>query len=373
MRRITLTIFILAIFMGGMNLLAQRRDVPAAATVSTPAADSLAARIARMPLEQKIGQLLIVGFRNPHLDEHIREMITKYRIGGINLLGRNVKSETQAKELIRGLHALNASSTDIPLFMATDQEGGIVSRFRFMKELTPQPDIATPIQAEAVAAARGKELRAIGINMNFAPLADYLTDPEGYLWDRVFHATPEEIAARAEAMLRGYRAAGIIPILKHFPGYGNLGADPHASSTALIAVDNTALTANLLPFRTLIERGKVQMLMTAHIQVPLIDAKPATVSPRFLTDILRTEWHYDGVIVTDDLEMASAGKDIGEVALDALRAGTDMLIITPTPAKQLAALSRIRDAVRTGKLSESRIDASLQRILTLKATLSSGR
>jgi beta-N-acetylhexosaminidase len=330
--------------------------------------DSLAARIARMPLEQKIGQLLIVGFRAPSVDNHIRTLITRYHIGGINLLGRNVKGEAQAKELIRDLHTLNASASGIPLLMATDQEGGAVSRFKFMKELTPQSDITTQEQAEAVAEARGKELRAMGINTNFAPLADYLTDPTGYLWTRVFHATPENVAALAEAMMRGYARAGILPVLKHFPGHGNEAPDPHTAAATLV-IDNATLEKNLLPFRELVARGNVKVIMTAHIIIPSVDAKPATHSSKFLTDMLRTEWKFDGIILTDDLEMASAGADVSASALEALRAGADMLMITPTPEKQLAVIAHLVKAVQNGQIPESRIDASLTRILRVKEQL----
>jgi beta-N-acetylhexosaminidase len=327
--------------------------------------DPIAARIGKMSLEQKIGQLLIVGFRAPSVDNHIRTMITRYHIGGINLLGRNVKSEEQAEGLIRDLHTLNISATGIPLFMATDQEGGAVSRFTFMKELAPQPDIATVGEARRIAKARGEELREIGINVNFAPLADYVTDPNAYLWDRVFHGTPEEIAARAGAMLQGYREAGILSVLKHFPGYGNEEPDPHTAATTLV-IDNTTLENNLLPFRELVARQNAEMIMTAHILIPSVDKKPATHSKVFLTDILRTQWGFEGVIMTDDLEMASAGTDVGTSALEALRAGADMLIITPTPEKQLAAISRLIRAVQNGELPESRVDESLRRVLALK-------
>lgn len=324
-------------------------------------------RLTRMSLEEKIGQLLIVGFENPYLDNHIREMITKRHIGGVNLLARNVQDKAQIASLIRNLKLLDLSSTDIPLIVAADQEGGPIVRFPFLKELTPQTKILNATSAEQIAYARGRELKEIGVNMNFAPLADYVTSSKAYLWPRVFHGTVKEVTERAGAMLRGYSRAKIVPVLKHFPGYGNSTPDPHSSST-LLTLSPPVLEANLSPFRDLLRTPDVPALMTAHIIIPSVDSKPATLSPRFM-EMLRREWGYSKVIITDDLEMASTGLPPEKAAIAALKAGADMFISTKTPAVQIAIFDALKNALVRGEISEERLDESVRRVLALKAGL----
>ena len=330
--------------------------------------DFLATRIAGMSLEEKIGQLLIVGFEHPYLDEHIREMISRYHIGGVNLLGRNVENKAQITALIRELQALNASGTGIPLFIAADQEGGLISRFTFMRELTPQSVIATAEHAEKIAYARGKELKEIGVTMNFSPLADYVTDSTAYLWPRVFHGTPVTITTNAAAMLRGYLEASIIPVLKHFPGYGNISPDPH-TSIATLRINTSTLQYNFFPFEILIKDQDVPAIMTAHIIIPSMDSRPATFSHRFLTELLRDEWEFQGVVITDDLEMGSTGLSAGDAAVAAFKAGADMMISTKTPSQQIEIFEALKDAVARGEIPEARLNKSMERILTLKKTV----
>ncbi|MBM3257427.1 MAG: glycoside hydrolase family 3 protein [Candidatus Liptonbacteria bacterium] len=364
MRHIRAFILLIILLVGGYILLTSSSETPSLITENE---NFIEEQIQGMSLDQKIGQLLIVGFENPHLDNHIREMITRRYIGGVNLLARNVQDKTQITNLIRNLKILNISRSPIPLLIAADQEGGSIVRFNFMKELTPQSKITNATSAERVAYIRGGELKEIGVNMNFAPLADYVTSTKAYLWPRVFHGTPSQITEWTEAMLQGYSRAGVIPVLKHFPGYGNVTPDPHATST-LLNLSDTALEIHLSPFRELIRTGDVPALMTAHIIIPRVDSRPATFSSRFM-EILRNEWKFEGVIITDDLEMGSTGFSEGDAALEALKAGGDMLILTKTPAKQIAAFERLKTAVIEGDISEARLNMSLRRILKLKANL----
>jgi beta-N-acetylhexosaminidase len=336
---------------------------PSASPIPSPTVDLVAEQVAAMTLNQKIGQLMIIGFQYSYVDEHIRTMITRYHIGGVNLLGHNIVNATQTKKLMDDLQALTATT----LFLATDQEGGEVTRFKFLKELTIQPKIKTVEQARIVGERRSTELFDLGVNMNFSPVLDYVTSPTSYLYNRTFATTSEAIALLGNAMISGYDAA-VIPVAKHFPGYGNIKPDPH-KSVAVVTVTAEEFEKFLYPFRYAIDEGNTRAIMTAHIVIPSIDSKPATFSSRFLTDILRTELGFDGIIITDDLEMVSAGKGVDQLAVESIKAGADMIISTYTPSKHVLIFNALKKAVETGEISEERLNESVYRILKEKSFL----
>ncbi|MBI2097415.1 MAG: hypothetical protein HYT46_00540 [Candidatus Vogelbacteria bacterium] len=318
-------------------------------------------RVKQMSLDEKIGQMLIVGFEHQYLDDHINKMIKQYHIGGINLLGRNVKNKNQVKQLIVDLQRIAA----IPLFVATDQEGAKVIRFNFLDELTPQIAIKDSRQAEQVAINRAKELRELGVNMNFSPVLDYVSDSKSYLYNRTFDTNPTAIGELGSAMIRGYKKGGIIPVAKHFPGYGNIFSDPHKNS-ARLDIDREELNSNLTPFRKVIDDNSATAIMTAHILIPKIATKVATLSSEFLNEILRKRLGFNGVIITDDLEMISVGKTIEQSAVDAVEAGADIIISTYTPEKQIRIFNSLKNSVLNGGITEERINESVARILNLK-------
>lgn len=339
-----------------------------AAVQNPEVANPIAAKVAEMSLEEKIGQMLIVGFGTTVVDAHITEMITRYHIGGINLLKRNVRGREQMLALTAELQGL----AKIPLFIAADQEGGTVARFSFLSELASQRDIDSEEEAEAIAERRAKELAELGVNMNFSPVADYVNDPDAYLYDRTFGRDPETIGRFGEAMVRGYLRGGVIPVVKHFPGYGSIMRDPHRDGVA--RTDGVrALAESMVPFAAIIARYPEGAVMTAHISVPEIDTKPATLSSTFLTQILRERLGFRGVIITDDVEMISAGTSPVAASLEAVKAGADMIISTYMPEIHIAIYNRLYEAVRSGEITEVRIDESVERILRLKAALPGGQ
>jgi len=319
-------------------------------------------KMSQMSLDEKVGQLLIVGFEHDYVDDYIKIMITNYHIGGVNLLKRNVKDKTQVKHLIENLQAMSI----IPLFVATDQEGGDVSRFLFLKQLTPQIKIVDDRQAEKIAFERATELKDLGINMNFSPVLDYVSNSNSYLYSRTFGTKIEDIAELGEAMIVGYRSGGVIPVAKHFPGYGNLPLDPHTNKAVLVISDKE-LEQNLIPFEKVVANSSTVAIMTAHISIPSVDTKPATLSSKFLDEILRKRFGFKGVIITDDIEMISAGNSIEEIAIEAIKAGVDMIISTYAPEKQIRIFNALKVAVLDGKIKEERIDESVARILELKS------
>ncbi len=328
--------------------------------------DQIALQVNKMSLDQKIGQMLIVGFENNYLDDHIQKMIKEYHIGGINLFRRNVKDRNQIQQLTARLQKIST----IPLFIATDQEGGDVIRFNFLEELTPQIKIKDAEQARQIAFSRATELREIGINMNFSPVLDYVSNNKSYLYNRTFGVDPGNIGNLGNAMIKGYIGGKVVPVAKHFPGYGNLLRDPHTNQ-AKLTINEKELQINLIPFQKVIATNSSNIaIMTAHIVVPNIDTKPATLSSTFITEILRKQFGFNGVIITDDMEMVSAGNLTSQSSLNAIIAGADMIISTYTPQKQIEIFDRIKKAVLEKEISEKRIDESIMRILTLKSTLS---
>ena len=320
--------------------------------------------VSGMSLDEKIGQMMIIGFEHQYLDDHIRKMITRYHIGGVNLLGRNVKDENQVKQLVASLQKI----TTIPLFIATDQEGGKVVRFNFLSELTPQIKIKDSRQAEQVAFDRAKELRELGVNMNFSPVLDYVSHDKSYLYSRTFAVNPNLTGELGSAMIRGYKKGGVIPVAKHFPGYGNIFPDPHTNQ-ATLNINREELGLNLTPFQKVVGGNSAVAIMTAHILIPVVDTKPATLSTKFLSEILRKQIGFDGVIITDDLEMISAGKVIEQSAVDAIKAGADMIISTYTLEKQIRIFDSLKNSVLNGDITEERINESVTRILSLKNSI----
>ena len=326
--------------------------------------DPIISQVNGMSLDQKIGQMLIIGFENKYLDNHARKMIEQYHVGGINFLGRNVKDRNQIKQLTADLQKISA----IPLFIATDQEGGKVIRFNFLNELTPQIKIKETWQAEQIAFTRAKELRELGVNMNFSPVLDYVSDSKSYLYNRTFGTDPDNIGALGNAMIKGYIKGGVVPVAKHFPGYGNLSLDPHTNQ-ATLTIGRKELEVNLLPFQRVIANNPTIAIMTAHIVISDVDTKPATLSSKFLSEILRKQMDFRGVIITDDMEMVAAGGSIGQSSVDAIKAGVDVIISTYTPEKQIKIFDRLKKAVLDGEITEERIGTSVVKILILKSTL----
>lgn len=329
-----------------------------------PVVDPIALRISKMSLEEKIGQMLIVGFEHTYLDDHIQKMIKEYHIGGINLLKRNVEDSSQMRQLTQDLQNIST----IPLFIATDQEGGKNIRFNFLKELSPQTKIKTSEQAKKIAFDRAIELRALGVNMNFSPVLDYVSDKKAYLYSRTFGTDPNTTGLLANAMIEGYAEGGVVPVAKHFPGYSNISLDPHTNK-ATSNMSEEELVVNLAPFKSVIERNPFVAIMTAHVLIPSVDSNIATVSSKFLTEILRTQLLFKGVIITDDMEMASAGNSTGKMSVDAVKAGADMIISTYDPKKQIIIFEHLQKAVLDGEITEKRIDDSVTRILILKSKM----
>ena len=286
------------------------------------------------------------------------------------LLGSNLKSPPQIMDLTQTLQDF---TTFPPLFIGVDQEGGRVSRLK--PPFTQFPPAArvgalgSEELARDVGAAIGRELRAVGINVNFAPVLDVHANPENpVIGDRAFSTDPDIVARMGIAFFQGLRAAGVIATGKHFPGHGDTSTDSHVDLPVVNQPVDRLERVELYPFRRAIEAG-LSILMTAHVLYPALDPElPATVSPLILTRLLRDQMQFKGVIVSDDLSMeAIAGRwPLDEAACRFFEAGGDLLLLVADVQSQQGVLNGLLQAVKSNRLSEARVEISLDRIHNVK-------
>lgn len=333
-----------------------------------------------MTLEQKIGQLMIIGFDGPTVDPDLRRMITDYHIGGVILFARNIQSPRQVAALTNELQTIAIESGHPGLFIAIDQEGGPVARLTEDKGFTEFPSAMAltatgdPQNAYRMAAAMAVEMRAIGINIDFAPDLDVNNNPANpIIGIRSFSSDPARVAEYGLAFSKGLQDNGVLAFGKHFPGHGDTGVDSHID-LPLVPHDRARLDQiELVPFRAFAQ-AQYAGIMTAHITFPAIDPTPglpATLSRPTLTGLLREELGYNGLIVTDSLEMGAlteSGYPPEDGAPLALAAGADLLLFNRDHAMHRQVFANLVQAVRDGKISQEQVDASARRILQAKQT-----
>ncbi|NBE54285.1 glycoside hydrolase family 3 protein [Streptomyces boluensis] len=352
---------------------------------------ALRALIGRMTLEEKVGQLFVMrvyghSATDPDqsdIDKNLEEagvrdaaeLVAKYHVGGIIYFGwaHNTREPHQIADLSNGIQrAALQQPTRIPVLISTDQEHGIVARVGKPATLVPGAMAlgASGSRADARNAARiaGRELAAMGIRQNYAPLADVNVNPANpVIGVRSFGADPEAVSRLVVAQVEGYSDGGVAPTSKHFPGHGDTKDDSHYSLPTIHHTRAQWEELDAPPFRAAIAAG-IDSIMTAHIVVPALDPAedPATLSAPILTGILREQLGYDGVVVTDSLGMQGVRTKYGDdrVPVLALKAGVDQLLNPPEPA---VAWNAVLQAVRDGELTEERLDTSILRILELKA------
>jgi beta-N-acetylhexosaminidase len=326
-------------------------------------------------LRRKIGQLFMVGFDGLEPDDHITRLIQQQYVGGIILFRRNVQSIQQVATLTERLQTINAQVNDIPLLIALDQEGGMVMRIEY--GVTPMPS-AMAFQAagsindcEQLHLISGIEMRQIGINMMLAPVLDVNNNPENpVIGVRAFGEDPETVINYGMAALRGLQSADVITTAKHFPGHGDTSTDSHFAMP-VVPHDKVRINAvELPPFKAAIAQG-VDVIMTAHVVFPAFEKErgvPATLSKVVLTDLLRGELGFNGVIISDCLEMAAIADGVGvtEGTIRTLQAGADIALISHQEVRQQAAINAVLEAVESGAISVERISESCQRIQKLK-------
>ena len=310
------------------------------------------------------GAVLTTGVPGLRLDPATRRELERIRPSGVILFRRNVESIGQLRDLTAELHALPSQ----PL-VSIDHEGGKVVRvaepFTDFPPTRAVPDSET---AEALGRAIARELASVGIDIDFAPVLDVDSNPANpIIGDRAFSSDPEQVANLGVAFIRGMQEGGVVPCGKHFPGHGDTDRDSHLELPT-VGKSRAELDAlELVPFRAAIA-DRVPMLMTAHVLYPGLDkTNPATLSPAILQGLLRGELGYDGIIVSDDLEMRalSDGCSVPDAAVASLRAGCDWLLICNDFDNTRQAFDRLVAAIEGGELEPSRLRRSASRIRAL--------
>ncbi|MCP9464952.1 MAG: beta-N-acetylhexosaminidase [Nitrospira sp.] len=319
---------------------------------------------------ETIGQMFMIGFDGTAVSPDLAAFFKEYRPGGVILFSRNLES---AEQIVALTNALQRCSAATPLLIAIDQEGGRVSRLPKEFTIFPAGEVVgrcrSPQLAYAAAEATARELRAVGINMNMAPVLDINSNPANpVIGDRAFGSTPELVCDLGWATARGLQENGVIACGKHFPGHGETEADSHHELPIVTASRDRLECFELLPFRHAAAQG-IATMMTAHVLYRSLDEhRPATLSPAIIGTLLRHTWHYDGVVLTDDLEMRAIIDHYGieDATLWSILAGCDIVLICKDRNRQVAAMEALQKAVSDGSIPPEQIARSLERIGRLK-------
>ncbi|AFK20866.1 beta-N-acetylhexosaminidase (plasmid) [Haloferax mediterranei ATCC 33500] len=327
-----------------------------------------------VPLEEKVGQLFVAGFDGVEPTDDIEQLVSSHHLGGIIYFSRNIESPSQVASLSERLQTIAREAGEPPLLIATDQEGGVVSRFDWGAQLPSQMALGAtqdPTRLRSAGETVGEELASLGISMNFAPVLDVNNNPENpVIGVRSFGDDPEAVGELGSALASGFQSAGVIACGKHFPGHGDTETDSHRS-LPVIPHDKDRLEAvEFVPFRRAIDDG-IDALMTTHIAFPAItgdDTLPATLSKEVLTGLLREEFEFDGLLVSDCLEMNAIAETVGtaEGAVQAIAAGCDVVLVSHSPERQREAIERVIDAVESGEIPEARVDSAFERVREYK-------
>lgn len=331
-----------------------------------------------LPVEDKVGQLFFIGIPGPAVDESTLALLNEVRPGGICLFSRNIRERRQTRELLDELSHLLVD----PL-LSVDQEGGLVDRLRRIMVPMPSPNrLRNEEDAQRLSAIISETLSILGFNMDFAPLVDVIDEersayPNG-LFSREFGRSKEEVASFAGAFLDGLATCGILNCLKHFPGLGASRVDSHEELPEVAVNQSTFEETDLYPYRELLVQA--DSVMVAHAAYPALSLQerdrngrllPSSLSKNVVNSLLRKQLGFEGLVITDDLEMGAIVKNygIGEACIMAFEAGSDMLAICADPENIREGYRAVIEAVRTERISAERIHASLDRVRSLKGAI----
>ena len=325
--------------------------------------------VANMSDADKVGQLLMIGIHGKTLNDDAKFMLNEYRVGGIILFDRNMESKDQVKSLITDINKTGKSAGLTPLFIGIDQEGGAVARMEDqLIKVPPAEELGKePIeQAVSLAKQSGTELKDLGFNINFAPVADL-----GLTYGRSFSTNPDEVVRYASAVGKAYDEAGLWYSYKHFPGIGKTDVDLHADTSVVPVSKETLLNEDTKVFVDLIKQSKpnTYAIMVSHAMYPQIDPDhPSSLSKAIITDWLRKDMGYNGVVVTDDMDMGALAKHytFGDMAVQSILAGSDILLVCHEYEHMQEAYNGLMKAVKDGRISKERLDESVKRILLMK-------
>lgn len=360
-----------ALMFATMILMAGCGEVKEVQADVLPPRDPIEEKLNSMTLEEKIGQMLLIGVYGTELNDDIIYSLNQFHFGGVIFYDRNLESVAQAKKFANDIEA--AANQKVPLFFAIDEEGGRVARGKnFLQAAPSQEEIGysgDPALAKHWAKHNATILKSIGVNLNFAPVADVGSNDT-----RSFGYDAQAVTQFVNAAAQGYEEENFLYTLKHFPGIGKGKTDTHVEVSNVEVSKETLNAEDLPPFKTVIrwhDNSKF-MIMVGHLVYDAIDpANSASLSPAVMTGLLRNELGFTGVVITDDLEMGAIKNhtDLPTLGVKMILAGGDIALVCHNYESQQIVYNSILAAVRRGEISESRINQSVRRILRMKAHL----
>lgn len=332
--------------------------------------DEISEEISKMTLDEKIGQMLMVGIDGTEVDDDFKEFAEEYKFGTVILFGKNI---TNAEQLVNLTNSIKSTAGDIPYIIGMDEEGGLVTRLP--DDVLSMPSALTIAGSEDTEYCYnagyqiGTQITSFGLHTGFSPVLDIWSNPDNtVIGNRAYGKTSDDVCKYGIADMLGLKATGAIPVAKHFPGHGDTETDSHYGLPLVTKTKEELWQSELLPFKSAIENG-VPMIMAAHILCTELDENhPASMSKNIITDLLRDEMGFEGVVITDDLTMGAISESysFGDAAVLSINAGCDILSICFGEDNVKQAVKAIKEAVENGAITEERIDESVRRILKLK-------
>lgn len=340
----------------------------------------------QMTVEEKTAQLFIIPPEDlmngvdavTAAGETTQKAISQLPAGGFIYMDKNLKSREQVKEMLENVQTYSMERSNLPMFLCVDEEGGTVARIGGSGKFdVPQIEDMSEIGArgdvdEAYETGRtiGTYLKDMGFNVDFAPVADVLSNPDNQVVKkRAFGSDPALVTSMAAAVAKGMEEQGICPVYKHFPGHGGTSADTHEGYAYVDKTLEELEEQDLVPFQKVIGE-EARVIMVAHISLPNVTGNdvPASMSPEIITDLLRTQMQYDGLVVTDALNMGAVTSQYSssEAAVQTILAGSDLVLL---PENFKEAYQGVLNAVEDGTISQERLDESLKRILKMKISM----
>lgn len=324
-----------------------------------------------LSLEEKVGQMIFAGIKGTDITNETKKIISTHQVGGIILFKDNLKNANQSVSLLNAIKQENTNNK-VPLFLGVDEEGGRISRLPELtklptnEELGKRNDISLSYN---IGKLLGKELSAFGFNLDFAPVLDINSNPDNpIIGDRSFGKDAELVSELGLQMMKGIQSEQVISVIKHFPGHGDTAVDSHKELPIIQKSLEELQALELIPFKHAVEQG-ADVVMVGHILLPKIDSTyPASISERIITDVLREQLGYEGIIITDDMTMKAIlnNLEIGESAVSAVKAGNDIVLVAHNYSNVKKTVDAILKAIEDGEITEQRIDESVKRILSIK-------
>ncbi|MCM3567327.1 beta-N-acetylhexosaminidase [Neobacillus mesonae] len=327
--------------------------------------------ISKMSLEDKIGQMILAGVSGTTMDANAKQLIGQFHVGGIIFYKYNFETPAQVNHLVNQLKAGNSSS--LPLLLGVDQEGGRVTRLPGgLVNFPPNKQIGqlnNPDFSYKVGTLLGRELKEYGLNLDFAPVLDINSNPNNpVIGDRSFGNNAEIVSKLGVQTMKGIQSQNVITTIKHFPGHGDTSVDSHLDLPIVNKSLKELKELELIPFERAINQG-ADVVMVAHILLPQLDkTNPSSMSKAVMTDLLRKQLGFTGVIITDDMTMGAITEhyDIGKASVESVKSGSDIILVGHDYNNVVKIISSLKTAVQNGEISEQRLNESIKRIIQLK-------